>query len=277
MDKAKRPPTTSGVRFRSQQMWMPAASGSMAACLRWLMPTILATASTLLLSAPLAAQAVRATAGALSTASSAQDNMRERMLACAPCHGPDGGGTDNAYFPRLAGKPAGYLLNQLVAFRNGRRRYPPMNYLLEYQPDAYLSKMADYFAAQRPPPPPAPISDVSADILAQGRTLATHGDPARGIPACSACHNPTFTGMEPAIPGLLGLHQTYITAQLGGWRYGTRTAIAPDCMQLVAGHLSESDVAAVAAYLSSLPVPPDASPIRQGAVPLPLACGSEPQ
>ncbi len=48
--------------------------------------------------------------------------------------------------------------------------------------------------------------------------------------------------MEPAIPGLLGLRASYISAQLGGWRYGTRTAAAPDCMQIVAGLLTEDDV-----------------------------------
>ncbi len=84
----------------------------------------------------------------------APDTMEARLLACAACHGPQGQGTNNDYFPRLAGKPAGYLMNQLVAFRDGRRRYPPMNYLLEYIPDAYLRKMADYFAALRPPPIP---------------------------------------------------------------------------------------------------------------------------
>jgi cytochrome c553 len=70
----------------------------------------------------------------------APDTMEARLLACAPCHGRQGEGTKNDYFPRLAGKPAGYLMNQLVAFRDGRRRYPPMNYLLEYLPDAYLEK-----------------------------------------------------------------------------------------------------------------------------------------
>ena len=60
------------------------------------------------------------------------DTMEARLLACAACHGRQGEGTNNDYFPRLAGKPAGYLMNQLVAFRDGRRRYPPMNYLLEY-------------------------------------------------------------------------------------------------------------------------------------------------
>ena len=53
--------------------------------------------------------------------------------------------------------------------------------------------------------------------------------------------------MEPAIPGLVGLHASYISAQLGALRYGTRTAAAPDCMQVVAASLTESDVTAVAA------------------------------
>ena len=70
----------------------------------------------------------------------APDTIAARLLACAACHGPLGEGTDNDYFPRLAGKPAGYLMNQLVAFRDGRRRYPPMNYLLEYQSDAVSAK-----------------------------------------------------------------------------------------------------------------------------------------
>jgi cytochrome c553 len=82
--------------------------------------------------------------------------------------------------------------------------------------------------------------------------------------------------MEPAIPGLLGLHASYISAQLGGWRYGTRTAKAPDCMQIVAGHLKEADVTAVAAYLASLPAPADPSPVARGTLPMPLECGSEP-
>src|ERR1700760_3406525 len=70
------------------------------------------------------------------------DTMEARLRACADCHGDQGQGTDNDYFPRLAGKPAGYLMNQLVAFRDARRRYPPMTYLLEYLPDPYLRQIA---------------------------------------------------------------------------------------------------------------------------------------
>ena len=67
-----------------------------------------------LLLPPLAAQA--------QPTDQAPDTMESRLQPCALCHGAQGQGTDNDYFPRLAGKPAGYLMNQLVAFRDGRRR-----------------------------------------------------------------------------------------------------------------------------------------------------------
>ncbi len=204
------------------------------------------------------------------------DTMEARLRACAACHGDQGQGTDNDYFPRLAGKPAGYLMNQLVAFRDARRHYAPMNYLLEYLPDSYLHEMADYLSALRPPAQTPAIVDVSPAILARGQTIVAQGDPARGVPACSGCHGPTLTGMQPAIPGLVGLHASYISAQLGAFRYGTRTAAAPDCMQLVAASLTESDVTAVAAWLASRPVPADPSAVPHGSLAMPMACGSEP-
>lgn len=199
------------------------------------------------------------------------------MRACTPCHGAQGEGTDSDYFPRLAGKPAVYLKNQLIAFRDGRRRYAPMNYLLEYQNEAYLQQIAEYFAALRPRPALPAVTDVSATVLARGQTLVTDGDQAHGAPACAGCHGPKLTGMEPGIPGLVGLRANYISAQLGAFRYGTRTAAAPDCMQLVAASLTESDTTAVAAYLASQPVPTDLSPVTQGTLAMPFACGSEPR
>ncbi len=197
------------------------------------------------------------------------------MLACTPCHGPQGQGTSDEYFPRLANKPATYLYNQLRAFRDGRRRYAPMNYLLEFQNDEYLRAIADYFAGQKPAYLTGQVPPTPRAVLKLGESLATKGDPARGIPACAACHNPSFTGMEPGIPGLVGLRANYISSQLGAWRYGTRTASAPDCMQAVAGRLSENDVTAVAAWLSSLPVPANMTPVAQGTLTPPYTCGSQ--
>lgn len=205
------------------------------------------------------------------------DTMKERVRGCASCHGENGRGTNNVYFPRLAGKPAGYLYNQLIAFREGRRKYAPMNYLLAYLPDEYLKKMAEYYAEQREPyenPAPPTASQV---VLKHGRELVTKGAPNRAIPACVNCHGNYLSGREPGIPALIGLRPDYISAQLGAWRYGTRTAIEPDCMQLIAARMTEEDVAAVAAWLAAMPIPANTEPARQSSERLPLVCGSQKQ
>jgi cytochrome c553 len=130
----------------------------------------------------------------------APDTMAARVLACASCHGAEGEGTSDVYFPRLAGKPAGYLYNQLIAFRDGRRKYPPMNYLLEFLPDAYLKQIAEHFAALRPPFPAPATPTESKEVLARGELIAKNGDPQRGIPPCAACHNPNFGAWSPRYP-----------------------------------------------------------------------------
>jgi cytochrome c553 len=76
---------------------------------------------------------------------------------------------------------------------------------------------------------------------------------------------------------LIGLRADYISSQLGGWRYGTRTALEPDCMQLVAARMPEDDVTAVAAWLASMPIPANTAPLPRSSEKLPLTCGSQKQ
>jgi cytochrome c553 len=47
-------------------------------------------------------------------------------------------------------------------------------------------------------------------------------------------------------------------------------------MQIVAGHLTEDDVKALAAWLSSRQAPSNPAPVPRGSLPMPLSCGSEP-
>ncbi len=211
-------------------------------------------------------------AAAQGTAPLAVDSMAQRTAACIVCHGAQGRATSAGYFPRIAGKPQGYLTNQLIAFRQGRRVNPAMNHLLMHMSDAYLQEIAAYFAAQQPPYPPPQAANASPQLLARGRRLTLEGDRARKIPACVACHGPTLGGVAPAIPGLLGLPRDYLNLQFGAWRTGVRRAAAPDCMAQIAGRLSQSDVAAVAAWLSAQAVPANALPAPAGA-PLPMPCG----
>lgn len=203
------------------------------------------------------------------------DSIEARVQGCVTCHGQQGEGTNNGYFPRIAGKPAGYLYNQLRSFRDGTRHYAPMNYLVAYMPDSFLHEIAEYFAKQRPPFAAKEVASVPPDVLARGRQLVTAGDPRTGVPACIACHGAGLTGMQPGIPGLVGLRPTYIVAQLTRWRVGERHAAEPDCMRRVATRLSDTDVTAVAAFLSQQQAPADPSPESSNLVRMPFACGSQ--
>ena len=99
-----------------------------------------------------------------------EDSMGQRMLACTGCHGPEGRAAPDGYYPRIAGKPDGYLFNQLLNFRDGRRHYALMSNLLAPLGDAYLREIAAHFASPRLPyPPPAPSALVAADNAAAAR------------------------------------------------------------------------------------------------------------
>ena len=197
------------------------------------------------------------------------------MAACITCHGREGRAANSDYFPRLAGKPAAYLYEQLRSFRDGRRQQSEMSYLLVNLSDAYLRDMADYFAALDLPYPAPTSTDPPAAESALGRALVFQGDAARGIPACVACHGEALTGLAPGIPGLLGLPRLYIASQLGAWRTGERRATAPDCMSDVGRRLGSEDIRAIAGWLAAQPMPAAARPAAASQpARLPLACGA---
>lgn len=210
-----------------------------------------------------------------------EDTLAQRMLACTGCHGKDGRAVGNLYFPRIAGKPAGYLVNQLRNFRDGRRSYELMAGMVNLLSDAYLQEIAQHFSAlDLPYPAPVP-STLPPQLVAVARTLVKRGDPARELAACTSCHGAALTGIVPHVPGLLGLPRDYINAQLGAWKTGQRHATAPDCMARVAQTLTVDEVAAISAWLSAQPLPANthavvATKLARSDVPRP-ACGSAPE
>ena len=202
------------------------------------------------------------------------DTLAQRIKACTSCHAQEE--RHDAFFPRIAGKPSGYLYNQLLNFRDGRRRYPMMTYMVEHLPDAYLQEIADYFSQQHPAPPPAQASAAGSTALARGKQLVLQGDSVKKIPACISCHGQQLAGVAPAIPGLLGLPRDYINAQFGAWKNGVRRAHAPDCMAVIAGRLSDADVGAVSAWLGTQAADASARPADTMTFPVPLHSGSVP-
>ena len=107
-----------------------------------------------------ASAALMALAIAGARAAAIPDTIGQRMQPCMVCHGPEGRATTQGYFPRIAGKPAAYLYNQLVAFRDGRRSNATMAYFVDHMTDAYLQEIAQHFAQLDLPyaPPRAPAA-----------------------------------------------------------------------------------------------------------------------
>jgi cytochrome c553 len=216
-------------------------------------------------------------AHAADTARPPLDSIEQRVQPCTACHGNEGRATREGYYPRIAGKPAGYLFNQLRNFRDGRRHFPMMTYLADLQNDSYLREIAAYFSAQQVPYPPPQPTKVNAAVLERGRLLVTEGDSADRVPPCRSCHGARLLGVAPAVPGLLGVSQDYLTAQLGAWRIGTRAAVAPDCMAEVVQRMRPEDVNAVTAWLAAQAVPDDTGPAQTFEHPPSLHCGSVPE
>ena len=97
----------------------------------------LAAGALVLAAAPIAAQDAAA--------------LRIKALAatCANCHGTLGRAVEGAAVPGLAGMPAGYLVEQLKAFKTGTRPATVMHQLAKGYNDAQIDQIAAYFAAQK--------------------------------------------------------------------------------------------------------------------------------
>ena len=213
--------------------------------------------------------------GPPASAADIPDTMAQRMKACVACHGPAGRATNQGFFPRIAGKPAGYLYNQLV---NSATAAPERDDGVPGGPHVRGVPARDRRILRLAGPAlPAAADHRRASGYARTRRAArAAGDASRGIPACSSCHGESMTGVAPSIPGLLGLPRDYILAQFGAWRNGLRRAAAPDCMGEIARRLAPEDVTAMAVWLSSQPVPHGAAPAGSLPGKPPMQCGSGP-
>jgi cytochrome c553 len=178
---------------------------------------------------------------------------------CGSCHGLDGAG-NHVKFPRLAGQNRAYIVKQLGDFRDGRRQNDG-GQMLEAATElneADMGRVADWFAKQTAP---WPELTVAPPDLSRARELATKG--ADGIPACVACHStaaPSLASSETAAPRIAGQRDFYIAKQLVEFRAGDRDNDANEVMRTIAKRLSDTDIAALAAFLSQTPALHEATP-----------------
>ena len=172
--------------------------------------------------------------------------------SCTACHMADGAGLPDVGIPRLAGLTASYVNDQLTYFASGARQNAAMAPYAKALSPAQREQVAAYLASL-PLPPPADVPAPPAATVALGRELFLNGDERAGLLGCVQCHGPTGAGVGDFSPRLAGQSEAYVTAQLRAWRGGDVRDPKGQFMRAVAGHLSDANLAAVAAFVSSMP------------------------
>lgn len=79
----------------------------------------------------------------------AAESRRIAIEECASCHGSDGIAPDREV-PHLAGQNEGYLFNQMMAFRSGRRRHREMRFMARDLSVEEVRSLAAYYASLPP-------------------------------------------------------------------------------------------------------------------------------
>ena len=166
---------------------------------------------------------------------------------CVACHGTDGNSPLPAN-PKIAGQQAAYITKQLHNYKSGERKHPIMfGMVAALSPDDMLN-LGAYYSGQKPNP------GVAGDkvLVEKGEKIYRGGIMASGVPACTGCHGQTALGIPTVYPRLSNQHSDYIEIQMKNFRNGERANDPGKMMQGVASRMSDADVKAIAAYLSSL-------------------------
>lgn len=170
---------------------------------------------------------------------------------CQGCHG-QGLISTNPNIPSLAGQIPSYLRLQLAAFRAKLRPSPVMQNQAANLSDQDIVDIAAYASSQKPGP--AWKSD-NADLRAKGQGLFMAGDAARNIIACAICHGATGRGLDAnGVASITNLSPDYAWGVLHEFRDspGFGGIPHPEAMRIALKPMTDDDLKAVIAYISSM-------------------------
>ena len=167
--------------------------------------------------------------------------------SCAACHGADGNSAAPT-FPKLAGQNEEYIVDQLKAFKEGRRASSMMAPMALGLSDEDMANIGAFYASQ------AVKTGVTADDQAMlGKNVYRGGITLTKVPACIACHGASGNGNGPAgFPQLAGQHAAYTEAQLLAFKKGERTTDGNAIMRNAVKLMTEKEIKAVAQYIQGL-------------------------
>lgn len=170
---------------------------------------------------------------------------------CASCHLQNGAGQPGVGIPRLAGLTSSYITQQLDYFATGARQDPVMSPYAAMLSPGQRRVVADYFASL-PIPVQPDREPANTATLNRGRELFLNGDYHTGLLSCSQCHGITGLGVGDFSPRVAGQSADYVSQKLEQWRSGDLRDPKGNFMRAEASHLTQSDIAALAAFVASL-------------------------
>ncbi len=209
----------------------------------------------------------------VSTTALAEGNIstgKTKAASCAGCHGEDGNSMIGT-FPKLAGQHEGYLVQQLLAFKEGSRNAPMMAPLAMGLDKQSIQDIAAYYASKKisKNQPPVLFSDDDdedesettaeqkaaelKDLMALGADLYRNGNLKTDVSACIACHGPAGEGNRPAsFPSIQGQHADYLIKALTDFKKGSRSNIADNMMHMISKKMDDNEIKALSYYISTM-------------------------
>lgn len=194
-------------------------------------------------------------AWAAETAAVSKRELEAKIEYCKICHGPSAEGFRGYYpIPRLAGQTPEFVKYALQAFVERRRTNNIMFHVARVLSPGMVTAVAASFHDLKP----KPLGGAPTDLVAAGKKIYEEGVEPRGggrIKVCGSCHGDDAKG-DGEYPRLAGQLDDYIVDKLTNWskEFGQNPGKMDlaRMMQPIAEGLTEPQIKAVAAYLSSL-------------------------
>jgi cytochrome c553 len=199
--------------------------------------------------AALAISIVAPAASAQSLVDGDADAGKAKSITCAACHGAEGNSA-NPLWPNLAGQHAKYIVNQLGAFKEGKRVNALMSSQAMLLSEDDMANLAVYYESLER----ASQTVADPDLVDKGQALYRAGNAETGVAACIACHGPKGVGNAAAqYPSLSGQHAAYTEKTLKDYRSGERKSVAGNnAMNEIAAKLTDDEIKALASYVQGL-------------------------
>jgi cytochrome c553 len=167
------------------------------------------------------------------------------FLLCERCHGSDGRGETNGAVPAIAGQYRRIIVQELLAFRHGKRRDPAMEQIATSHALSHAQDIADVAAFVSGLPHAVALQTGDGELLTRGAEVYPR--------LCASCHGARAEGnARRGVPWLASQQYGYLQLEMYYVIDDRRPNMMADHWSLFR-HFDRSEFEGLPDYLSRLP------------------------